>query len=89
MKKVQQIKGNIKVHFKDEGQDLIWVEVDTTTDQIISAGVFLVTIYVGMFVFCPRSLRPGLHLEYSATPIITMHQPLTKIRYKITKVEQL
>jgi len=79
----------IKVKFADQGQDLLWFEVDLTTDQVTAAGPFHNDLYKGKYVFCPRSLYPGMYLEYSDTPIVKMHQKLTAIKYQITEVEKV
>lgn len=88
-KPLNKIDYKIKIHLKDEGQDLLWFIVDTSNDHITQAGPFHNQIYAGKYVFCPRSLRTGMYVEYSDTPITVMHQPLTRIKYPITKIERL
>jgi len=79
----------IKVHFADWGQDLLWFVVDTHTTQVTEAGPFHNELYKGAYVFCPRTLRPGIYLDYSKTPILEVNHPLETIKYKIIKIEEV
>ena len=86
---VKSTSNKVKIHLADVGQDLLWFIVDITSDRITEAGPFQNQIYAGKFVFCPRALRTGMYVEYSDTPIKVIHQPLTRIKYPITKIERL
>lgn len=79
----------IKFHFNDWGQDLLWITVDLKSTQIVDAGPFHKRIYEGKYVFCPSSNHVGGYVDYSDTPIVEMNQDLQTFKYKITQIEQL
>lgn len=69
-----------KIHFEDQGQDLLWFVINPETELIVKAGPFHNSIYAGAWV--PNcNLKEGDFIEYSNKfgPAI--------IKYPIVKIE--
>lgn len=77
--------GKIIIEFEDDGQDFLKWELDSE-DRVVDCTPFQGSIWCGKYVFCPKSLYPGMRVEYSDTPITKVNQPLQSIKYKIKSI---
>lgn len=69
-----------KIHFDDQGQDLLWFIINTETELVESAGPFHNSVYEGAWI--PNfNLKEGDFIEYS-----NKFGPGT-IKYPIVKIE--
>jgi len=78
----------LKIHFEDQGQDLLWLVVDTDTEQVVEAGPFHNDIYEGKYIFCPSFIAVGDEVHYSDTQITRLHQPLITFRYLVDSIDE-
>lgn len=79
------------VYFEDHGQDFLEWLIDDETGKVLDCKPYQARIWVGKYVFCPRSLSQEncTQVVYSDLPVTHFSQKLTAIKYPIKSIRHL